>query len=136
VRRYIDATIEEVRRTLEVRTFTGRRRRIPDITSRDYNARSFAERTAVNTPLQGGAADLIKLAMLRIHRDLRARGLRARMILQVHDELVLEAPREEVAQAATILRDGMEQAWPLRVPLVTEVSTGPNWRDMESEPRL
>jgi len=131
VRKYIDATIEEVRRTLEVRTFTGRRRRIPDIASRDYNARSFAERTAVNTPLQGGAADLIKLAMLRVHRDLRERGLRSRMILQVHDELVLESPREEVEQAAAILREGMEQAWPLRVPLVAEVAAGPNWRDME-----
>ena len=131
VRKFVDATIEEVRRTLEVRTFTGRRRRIPDITSRDYNARSFAERTAVNTPLQGGAADLIKLAMLRIHRDLRERGLRARMILQVHDELVLEAPREEIPQTAAILREGMEEAWPLRVPLVAEVAAGPNWRDME-----
>jgi DNA polymerase-1 len=131
VRRFIEATIEEVRRTLEVRTFTGRRRRIPDITSRDYNARSFAERAAVNTPLQGGAADLIKLAMLRVQRHLRASGLRSRMILQVHDELVLEAPREEAEQAAAVLREGMEQASTLRVPLVAEVAAGPNWRDMD-----
>ncbi len=130
-RRFIDSTIDEVRRTLEVRTFCGRRRRIPDITSRDYNARSFAERTAINTPLQGGAADLIKLAMLRVHHDIRKHGLRSRMILQVHDELVLEAPREEVEEAAAILREGMEQAWQLRVPLVAEVAMGPNWRDME-----
>ena len=131
VRRFIDSTIEEVRRTHEVRTFTGRRRRIPDIASRDYNARSFAERTAINTPLQGGAADLIKLAMLRVRQDLRKRGLRSRMILQVHDELVLETPREEAEEAAAILQEGMEQAWELRVPLVAEVATGPNWRDME-----
>jgi len=131
VRRFIDSTIEEVRRAHEVRTFTGRRRRIPDIASRDYNARSFAERTAINTPLQGGAADLIKLAMLRVHHDLRKHGLRSRMILQVHDELVLEAPREEAREAAAILREGMEQAWQLRVPLVAEVAAGPNWRDME-----
>ena len=135
VRRFIDATIEEVRRTLEVRTFAGRRRRIPDINSKDYNARSFAERTAINTPLQGGAADLIKLAMLRIHHDLSERKLRARMILQVHDELVLEVPREETEQAAAVLREGMEQAYSFRVPLVAEVAAGPNWRDMEEVER-
>jgi len=131
VRKFIDATLDEVRRTLEVRTFSGRRRPIPEINSKDFNARQFAERTAVNTPLQGSAADLIKLAMLRIHRELREGGLRSRMILQVHDELVLEVPREEIVPAARIVREGMEQAYALRVPLIAEVAVGPNWRDME-----
>ena len=131
VRRFIDSTIAEVRRTQEVRTFSGRRRRIPDISTKDYNARGFAERTAINTPLQGGAADLIKLAMIRIQRELRERKLRSRMILQVHDELVLEVPRDEVEPAAQIVREGMEQAYSFRVPLVAEVAVGPNWRDME-----
>ena len=132
VRKFLDATIEEVRRTLEARTFSGRRRRIPEINTKDFNARQFAERTAVNTPLQGSAADLIKLAMILVDHDLRERKLRARMILQVHDELVLEVPREELEQAAQVVREGMERAYPLRVPLVAEVAVGPNWRDMEA----
>jgi DNA polymerase-1 len=130
VRRFIDSTLEETRRTGEVRTLCGRLRRIPDIHSKDFNARNFAERTAVNTPLQGSAADLIKLAMIRIHRALKDQKLRSRMILQVHDELVLETPQAEVPQAAAILRDGMEKCYELRVPLVASVAAGPNWRDM------
>lgn len=131
VRKFIDATLAEARRTLEVRTLYGRRRRIPEILSKDFNARGFAERTAVNTPLQGSAADLLKLAMIHVHRELRERKMRARMILQVHDELVLEVPQSEVQPAAQVVREGMEQAYPLRVPLVAEVAAGPNWRDME-----
>jgi DNA polymerase-1 len=85
----------------------------------------------VNTPLQGSAADLIKLAMIHIDRTLRERRMRARMILQVHDELVLEAPEPEIQEAATILREGMEKCFELRVPLVASVAAGPNWRDLE-----
>src|SRR5262249_25421902 len=92
VAKFIESTLAETRRTGEVRTIFGRLRRIPDISSRDPNARGFAERTAVNTPLQGSAADLIKLAMIHIDRALRTQKLRTRMLLQVHDELVLEAP--------------------------------------------
>ncbi len=93
--------------------------------------RQFAERTAINTPLQGGAADLIKLAMLGVHRALREAKLHARMILQVHDELILEVPEQEIAPTASLVRERMEQAHPFLVPIVAEVSAGPNWRDME-----
>ena len=134
VAKFIESTLAETRRTGEVRTIFGRLRRIPDITSRDPNARGFAERTAVNTPLQGSAADLIKLAMIHIDRALRAQKLRTRMILQVHDELVLEAPEGEVLQASAVLREGMQNCYPLKVPLVASVAAGPNWRDMEDVP--
>ena len=131
VRKFIDRTIEETRKAGEVRTFCGRLRRIPEINSKNWNLRQFAERTAVNTPLQGGAADLIKLAMLGVDRALRKAKLRARMILQVHDELIIEVPAEEVEMVAPILRKEMEQAWQFVVPIVAEVSVGGNWRDME-----
>jgi DNA polymerase-1 len=85
----------------------------------------------VNTPLQGSAADLIKLAMIHVDRTLKARKLGSRMILQVHDELVVEAPETECEEAAALLRDGMEKCYELRVPLVATVAAGPNWRDME-----
>ncbi len=131
VRKFIDTTLEEVRRSGEVRTFFGRLRRIPDINGKNWNLRQFAERTAVNTPLQGGAADLIKLAMLGVDRALRESKLRARMILQVHDELILEVPQEEVAETAQLVRERMERAHEFLVPIVAEVSAGENWRDME-----
>ena len=97
--------------------------------SRNANARSFAERTAVNTPLQGTAADLIKLAMIRIDAAIRERGMRARMLLQVHDELVLEAPEEEVDAARKLVKSEMEQVDALSVPLVVDTGIGDNWRD-------
>ena len=131
VKNFIDRTIEETRKSGEVRTFYGRLRRIPEINSKNWNMRQFAERTAVNTPLQGGAADLIKLAMLGVDRALRNAKLRARMILQVHDELIIEVPAEEVETVAPILRQEMEQAWQFRVPIVAEVTVGENWRDMK-----
>ena len=108
MRKFIDATIAEVRRTGVTRTLFGRERPIPDINSRNPNARGFAERTAVNSPLQGTAADLIKLAMVRIDREMERRAGRAAMLLQVHDELVFEAPPEEAAEVAALVeaRDG------------------------------
>jgi len=131
VARFIETTLEETRRTGQVRTLFGRLRRIPDIRSKDANARGFAERTAVNTPLQGSAADLIKLAMIHVDGALKEKQLSARMILQVHDELVLEAPEAEWKQAAALLRERMENCYQLRVPLVASVAAGPNWRDMD-----
>ena len=100
VRAWLDRTLEEVRGCGRVRTLYGRIRPIPDIYSRDYSTRQFAERTAVNTPIQGTAADIIKIAMIRIHRALLDRGASAKILLQVHDELVLEAPREQVEEFA------------------------------------
>ena len=93
--------------------------------------RGFAERTAVNTPLQGTAADLIKIAMLRIDGELRQRRLKSRMTLQVHDELVFEAPENEVETLRALVREQMEQVHPLRVPLTVEIGIGKNWRDLE-----
>jgi DNA polymerase I len=93
--------------------------------------RGFAERTAVNTPLQGTAADLIKLAMINIDRELTARKLKTQMLLQVHDELVFEVPKSEVEEVRQLVQDRMEKVYELRVPLVAEAGVGPNWRDME-----
>ena len=129
VRRYIEKCLEQVRHSGVVRTLFGRLRPIPEINSRNAQQRGFAERTAINTPLQGTAADLIKLAMIRIHDELARQGLRARMLLQVHDELLLEAPDEEVAAASSLVKRAMEQAAALSVPLVAEVGVGDNWRD-------
>ncbi len=131
VRRFIDRTLEETRREQRVRTLFGRVRPIPDINSKNPNQRGFAERTAVNTPLQGTAADLIKLAMIRIDAELLARGLRTRMTLQVHDELVFEAPEDEVETVRALVKDKMENAHPLLVPLVVDVGVGRNWRDLK-----
>ncbi len=131
VRRYRERILEEVRREQKVRTLFGRVRPIPDINSRNPNMRGFAERTALNTPLQGTAADLIKVAMIRIDAELQRRKLKSQMTLQVHDELVFEAPQNEVEELRTLVREQMENVHPLRVPLVAEVGVGPNWRDLE-----
>jgi DNA polymerase-1 len=131
VRGFIDRTLEQARRDGFVRNLFGRKRPIPDLMSKNPNLRGFAERTAVNTPLQGTAADLIKIAMLRLERELRERGLRAKMLLQVHDELVLEAPVAEVEAVKALLKECMEGAHELSVPMEVEVSVGGNWRDME-----
>ncbi len=130
VRAFIDKTLEEARREQKVTTLFGRVRPIPDINSKNINQRGFAERTAVNTPLQGTAADLIKIAMIRIDAALRERGLKSRMTLQVHDELVFEVPEREVETMRTLVRDQMENVHPLTVPLLVEVGVGKNWRDL------
>jgi DNA polymerase-1 len=114
-----------------VRTLFGRIRPIPDINSKNATQRGFAERTAVNTPLQGTAADLIKLAMIRIDDEIRRRGLTSRMTLQVHDELVFEVPEREVNAMKSLVREHMENAHALAVPLEVEIGVGSNWRDLE-----
>jgi DNA polymerase-1 len=131
VRRFIDQTLEQARRDQKVTTLFGRVRPIPDILSKNSNLRGFAERTAVNTPLQGTAADLIKIAMIRIDRLLRERELKSRMLLQVHDELVFEAPEEETETLRSLVKDEMEQVHLLKVPLLVEIGVGKNWRDLE-----
>ena len=131
VRKFIDATLEQARRDQNVKTLFGRVRPIPDINSKNSNLRGFAERTAVNTPLQGTAADLIKVAMIRIDRALQERKLKSKMTLQVHDELVFEVPESEIDQMKTLVRDQMEQVHPLTVPLLVEIGIGPNWRDLD-----
>ena len=131
VRKFIDATLEEARREQKVKTLFGRIRPIPDINSKNFNFRGFAERTAVNTPLQGTAADLIKIAMIRIDEALRERDLKSRMTLQVHDELVFEVPEAEVDIMKSLVREYMEKVHPLSVPLQVDIGVGPNWRDLE-----
>ena len=129
VRRFLDETIAEVRRTGVTRTIFGRERPIPDINNSNPNARGFAERTAVNSPLQGAAADLIKLAVVRVDAALRDGGLRSAMLLQVHDELVFECPPEELDEISRIVKREMEGACQLEVPLLVDIGVGANWRD-------
>jgi DNA polymerase-1 len=131
VRSYIDRLLEETRREQRVRTLFGRVRPIPDMQSRNANLRGFAERTAVNTPLQGTAADLIKIAMIRIDRRLHEENLAARMTLQVHDELLFDVPEKEVEQVKQLVRHEMETVIQLKVPVLVDCGAGPNWRDMK-----
>jgi DNA polymerase-1 len=131
VRAFIDRTLDEARRDMKVKTLFGRVRPIPDINSKNANQRGFAERTAVNTPLQGTAADLIKIAMIRIDAAIRERGMKSRMTLQVHDELVFEVPENEVETMQPLVREHMEKAHALAVPLQVDMEVGANWRDLE-----
>ncbi len=131
VRKFREHILEEARRDGKVKTLFGRVRPIPDINSKNANLRGFAERTAVNTPLQGTAADLIKIAMIRIDAALREQRLQSRMTLQVHDELVFEVPEAEIEVMRTLVREQMEKVHPLTVPLLVEIGVGANWRDLE-----
>ena len=127
VKTWLDGTIETARRDGFVTTLFGRRRYLPDIASRNPAVRMAAERTAVNTPIQGTAADLVKRAMLRVDGALKKAGLTTSMLLQIHDELVLEGPPGESEQASALVRQGMEQAADLVVPLVVELNKGATW---------
>ncbi|AEU35380.1 DNA polymerase I [Granulicella mallensis] len=128
---FIEQTLETVRRDQAVKTAFGRVRPIPDIQSRNPNQRGFAERTAVNTPLQGTAADLIKIAMLRIDAAIRTRNLRSLMTLQVHDELLFDVVPEEADEMQELVKTEMESAAEFSVPIVAEVGLGDNWRDIK-----
>jgi DNA polymerase-1 len=129
---------ELIRRAREhggAETLLGRQRPLPAINSDNWGARSEAERQALNTPIQGSAADLIKLAMVRVHERLRAEGLQARMVLQVHDELLLEVPEDELKQVTALVAQEMEQVYPLDVPLTVDVKVGRNWLEMKEVER-
>lgn len=125
IKKFLDETVAKAHNLGYVTTMFGRRRALPAINSRNFNLRSFAERTAMNTPIQGSAADIIKLAMIRAEENLR--GLVSRIIIQVHDELVLEAKTSELADAEKILREAMEGVVKLSVPLVVDVHSGADW---------
>jgi len=131
VRAFIDRLLEETRREQKVKTMFGRVRPIPDIQSRNANLRGFAERTAVNTPLQGTAADLIKVAMIRIDKALAEQKLKTRMTLQVHDELLFDVPEAEVDEVQALVQHELEHVVELKVPLVADVGVGANWRDLK-----
>jgi len=131
VRTWLDGTVAAARSRGWVETIFGRRRYIPELRDKNFNIRAFGERTATNSPLQGSAADLIKMAMIAVSTALRAR-YRARLLLQVHDELLVEAPEAEAEAVARLVRDSMEQAATLRVPLVATVGIGTNWLDAKA----
>jgi DNA polymerase-1 len=127
VRAFLDETIERAKRDGYVTTLFGRRRYIPELREANYNVRAFGERTAMNSPMQGSAADLIKIAMIDLSWALEDAGMDTVMLLQVHDELVLESPEAEVPAASEVVREKMEGAAELRVPLVVDVGVGSNW---------
>jgi DNA polymerase-1 len=135
VRVYTDETIEKARELGYVTTLMGRRRYIPEIASSNHNFRQFAERAAVNMPIQGTAADIMKLAMIEIDGDMRSSGVASKMLLQVHDELVFEVVPGELDPMVNLVRTGMEDAYRMRVPLRVDVKVGKNWAEMEDVPR-
>ncbi|MGE5543943.1 MAG: DNA polymerase, partial [Bacillota bacterium] len=130
VRRYMKEIVETGRERGYVTTILGRRRYLPDLLSSNRMVRANAERMALNTPIQGSSADIIKLAMLNIDRQLKANNLKSRMILQVHDDLLLEVWAEELNQVAYLVKECMENAFQLKVPLLAAVKIGLNWYDM------
>jgi DNA polymerase-1 len=127
VRRYLDDTVAAAHRDGYAITLFGRKRRIPELKSGNYNLRSFGERTAMNHPMQGTAADIMKLAMIEVDRRLRGEGLRAQMLLQVHDELVFECPADELDALSALAREAMSDVAELAVPLEVGVASGRNW---------
>jgi DNA polymerase-1 len=129
VREYLDGMVSYAKAHGYVQTIFHRRRYIPELQERNFNIRAFGERVATNAPIQGSAADLIKLAMIRIHERVREASLEGRMILQVHDELVFEAPEAEVEPFRALVRAEMESAAQLTVPLVVDIGVGDNWVD-------
>jgi DNA polymerase-1 len=129
VRSFLDGLVDEARTQGYVATLMGRKRFLPDINASNQQERKFAERTAINAPIQGTAADLIKIAMLKIHRRLQAEKLASRMIMQVHDELVFESPEQELSTLEKIVREEMEGVISLKVPLKVDMNRGNNWRE-------
>ncbi len=129
VKNYMNENIEFARKKGYVSTLTGRKRVIPEINSSNFNLRQFGERAAMNMPLQGSSADIIKIAMINVHKALSVAGLKAKLILQVHDELVIDAPENEAEKAAEILKYEMENSVKLKVPLTVEIHSGRNWYD-------
>jgi DNA polymerase-1 len=130
VKEYLEGTLKTAREQGWVTTLLGRRRQIPQITSSNRLLRQEAERSAINTPLQGSAADLIKKAMLEVDRALRQQGSGARLLLQLHDELLLEVPGAEVKSVARLVKQAMEGVASLKVPLVVDLRVGSNWGEM------
>ena len=127
---YMLAIKEQARTQGYVTTLLGRKRQIPELAARNPTLRAAGERMAINMPIQGTAADIVKIAMIRLDERLRAGGFRARPLLQVHDELLLEVPRDEVDRLVPILRETMESALPLDVPLTVDIKVGDDWESM------
>ena len=132
VRKWLDASVEQARVKGYVETIFRRRRYIPEIMDRNFNTRSFGERLAQNSPIQGSAADLIKVAMIRIHAELQRTAMESRMLLQVHDELVFECPPGEEKALRAVVEREMTTAIALDVPLVVDIGSGPNWLEAKA----
>ncbi|OVE78270.1 hypothetical protein BVX98_00730, partial [bacterium F11] len=126
-----EKTLEEVRQKGWVGTLAGRRRPVRDINSENGTLRGFAERIAINTPIQGSSADIIKAAMIHISLSLSKRKSKCKMLVQVHDELLFEVPNDELQETISLIRTEMESAYKLKIPLVVDIKIGPNWNDME-----
>lgn len=129
IKEYMDRVVEEGKEQGYIKTLMGRRRNLPELSSRNFNTRSFGERVAMNTPIQGTAADIIKKAMNDVYYELKTRGLRSKLVLQVHDELIVDTYKPELDEVKEILRDKMENAMKLSVPLVVDIGVGSNWYD-------
>ena len=129
VRAYMDHVVAQAKRDGYVSTLMGRRRWLPELKSSNFNTRSFGERVALNMPIQGTAADIIKLAMIRVRDRLRREGFQGQLVLQVHDELIVECPEAEQEAVCTLLREEMEGVFPLSVPLVAETHAGKSWAE-------
>ena len=127
VSKYMDEIIEKGKTDGYVETLLNRRRYVPELKSRNYNVRSFGERIAMNTPIQGSAADIIKIAMVKVHKELKRRGLKSKLILQVHDELIIETLKDEEEEVKELMKDVMEKSVTLDIPLKVDISTGENW---------
>ena len=130
VKRWIEKTLEEARKTGCVRTLLGRIRYLPEIQSPNGSVRGFAERVAMNTPIQGTSADVIKLAMIKVAETRKAGTWNGNMLIQVHDELLFEIPPAELAVSQSKIKELMEQAVPLRIPVVVDLKVGENWSEM------
>jgi len=131
VKSYLDSLKEKAEETGYAITMSGRKRFLPDIKSKNRTVKSMAERVAINSPIQGTAADMIKMAMIEIDHQIRERGLKTRMILQVHDELIFEVPENEVAEVSKLVKEGMENVVELKVPLIVDMGTGDNWYSLK-----
>ena len=131
VKEYIQAQIKKAEKDGFVTTILGRRRYIPEIKNKNLNIRQFAQRQAVNTPIQGSASDLIKLAMIDIHNQINIRNLNSRMILQIHDELVFDMPLKEQDRLIDLVKNRMENVLKLDVPIRVDIKKGRNWLEME-----
>ena len=129
VRQYMEDIVKQGTQQGYVTTLYGRRRPLPELAAANHNIRALGERMAMNTPIQGTAADIIKLAMIKVYRRMKQEGLAAKLVLQVHDELIVEAPQSEADRAAQILGDEMEHAADLAVKLIAEVGRGRTWYD-------
>jgi len=130
VEKYIESEIKKAQKDGYVTTILGRRRYIPEINSKNMAVRQFAQRQAVNTPLQGSAADLIKLAMINISKEIKEKKLESRMVLQIHDELLFDLPKEELSPLVKLVRDKMENVLKLDVPVIVDIKKGHNWLEM------